>query len=340
MTEESSKKNVAIMYIRTMAMLFIFTDHAVAYTDIPLKSIIIQITNSGNLIFLFISGFLYGGKTINNFKIWINKRIVKLWISYFTFLLIYFSVALILGNGGAIVKPFIIYTFVLQGFLGTNGGPGWLWFMTLLLLCYCMIPILQKVRKYTDTFTGPKYILGIIVIVVMLQSILAYYCNLTLDFGHPLSWYLVAFFVFALGYFSNRKIINFGISKQHIFIGTIIMCIAMLIRVVGQWVIDGSILYDRIISIWTNVILDVWIICIVYYIVDTNKKYFDFALVRQGDKISYAFYLVHAFSLEICARANLETVLFIIISFALSIVFAYFLNLFSNRFIHHIENRK
>lgn len=60
--EIDNKRNIAIMYIRVIAMLFIFIDHAVTYMDIPLKSVIIQITNSGNLIFLFISGFLYGGK--------------------------------------------------------------------------------------------------------------------------------------------------------------------------------------------------------------------------------------------------------------------------------------
>lgn len=147
--EIDNKRNIAIMYIRVIAMLFIFIDHAVTYMDIPLKSVIIQITNSGNLIFLFISGFLYGGKMINDFKRWAIKRLIRLWIPYFIFILAYFAYShFFLRNGDSTVASFFIYVFVLQGLLGTEGGPISLWFLTLLMICYFILPILQLFYIY------------------------------------------------------------------------------------------------------------------------------------------------------------------------------------------------
>lgn len=340
MTVNKSKRNVAIMCIRIVAMLFIFTDHAVAYTDIPYKAVIIQITNSANLIFLYISGFLYGGKSIDDIKGWIKKRILRLWIPYFIFVFIYFLVAGIYGGGLKIMKPFLIYTFVLQGFLGTEGGPGTLWFMTLLVLCYCLIPLLQRLRDYMMSVSNSRYwALGVTALIVIQQLLLAFHCNLTLDFGHPGSWYLVALFMFSCGYFSNRKITSSGIPTRKLIIWTVSMCVAMTIRVISQSLIDGTILYNKVISIWTNFILDIWIIYFIYFVVDRMQRFFDCELIRQGDKISYPFYLVHATVLGICFGANISGLPLILVSFVLSIVYAYVLNFVSGKVISAISDR-
>lgn len=340
MTIKKSQRNVAIMCIRIVAMLFIFTDHAMAYTDSPYKAIIIQITNSANLIFLYISGFLYGGKNIQDAKDWVRKRISRLWIPYIIFVFVYFFITIIQGNGLKSVKPFVIYTFVLQGFLGTEGGPGTLWFMTLLILCYCLIPILQKLRNSMSKISNVQYFAyGAIALIMSLQLLLAYHCEITLDFGHPLSWYVVALFIFCCGYFSNRKIMSSGISTKKIVIWTMMMCVAMVIRVLGQRTMDGTILYNRVISIWTNFILDIWIIYFIYYAVNKAKQFFDCELIHQGDKISYTFYLVHAMALEICFTIKMNSLISIAIAFVLSIMFAYVLNFVSSKFIAVINNK-
>ena len=319
----SDNRNVAIMCIRIVAMLFIFIDHAVAYTDIPLKGIIIQITNSGVLIFLFISGFLYGGKSIGNFKEWIKRRVERLWVPYIIFISVFFILEVVRGAGLEIAKPLIIYVFVLQGFLGPEGGPQTLWFMTLLILCYCLIPVLQFVRDKMAGFSDSKLFASVaIVLTVLSQVLLAYRCNLTLDFGHPLSWYVAAIFVFCCGYFSNRSIIGAGIACRKLAVWTVAMCCSMAIRIIAQRLIDGTVLYDRAISIWTNAILDIWIVFFIYFFVSKVRAWFDCEVIRQGDRISYAFYLVHALVLELCFALCSNGALFIALSLLLSILAA------------------
>ena len=50
------KRDLSIMLVRIVAMLFIFIDHLVLYIDVPLKNVILQITNSGVLPDKLVSG--------------------------------------------------------------------------------------------------------------------------------------------------------------------------------------------------------------------------------------------------------------------------------------------
>lgn len=341
MSRLHNERNVAIMYIRIVAMLFIFTDHAVAYMDVPLKSVIMQITNSGNLIFLFISGFLYGGKSIDNFGAWINKRIERLWVPYFIFILVFFVLEVVRGAGSEIIKPLVVYAFVLQGLLGPEGGPQTLWFMTLLILCYCLIPLLQLIRDSAPSASDSKPVVpAAIALTVLSQVLLAYHCNLTLDFGHPLSWYVAAIFVFCCGYFSNRSIVSSGITSRKLAIWTAVMCVSMGIRVIAQRLIDGTVLYDRVISIWTNAILDIWIVYFIYYFVSKAQTRFDYEIIRQGDRISYAFYLAHALVLELCSVVSPSEASFVVTAFALSVISAYCLNYVSHNIVEFIAHKR
>lgn len=325
-----ARRDSAIMCIRILAMLFIFTDHAVAYLDIPLKSIIIQVTNSGNLIFLFISGFLYGGKTIQNFKSWLKHKIVQLWIPYICFVVFYFVLYLFQEGIAATVKPFLIYSLVLQGLLGTEGGPATLWFMTLLIFCYFLIPFLQKIRESVWKMSPSTKALWVVAIVVV-QILLAYFCPITLDFGHPLSWYWAALFVFSLGYLIRHQILNHGVTNLSVLLWTIGMVISVSVRLIGNSFLDGTVLYDRIISIWSNVILDIWIFFIVYYVVKKRENWFNCSLVHMGDQLSYPFYLVHATILTYTARLQIHPLFFLAVSFALVVVFAWILQLIAGK---------
>ncbi|MCD7780297.1 MAG: acyltransferase [Candidatus Gastranaerophilales bacterium] len=183
------EKNISIMYLRVIATAFIFIDHALAYTDMPGKSIIIQITNSGVLIFLMISGFLYGGKTIGDMVGWLKNRVLRLYIPYFIFIIVYYLCMFVQGK--FVLKSFLTYLFMFQGILGTENGPHTLWFMTLLLMCYCLIPLLQFIRKYIDENKiafNSVYFAVCVLLLFILQIMLAYNCNKTMAVGQYLSW--------------------------------------------------------------------------------------------------------------------------------------------------------
>lgn len=323
-----AKRNWAIVYIRIIAMLFIFIDHATAYCDIPMKSFIIQITNSGVLIFLLISGFLYGGgKTVIDKK-WVIGRIKRLMVPCWIFLIIYYSIKF--ATGESINIGFVLtYFCFLQGFIGTESGLTHLWFLTLLMICYLLIPLLQKFRTKTIGWSKKEWITTILLLLFM-QVLLAYFCNIRLDIGHPLSWYLVAIGVFSAGFLSNKYVCGNGISYVCVIISTVLMIVGCSLRVISNIYIDGSVLYDKIISIWTNAIFDIWIFIIVYYVVSKNESKFVSRAALKLDAVSYCFYLVHAVVLSYLSVLSAKPILFFLISFVVSVFCGAIVNLAAN----------
>lgn len=62
------KKNNAIVLLRVMSMFMIILCHiSFYYTFLPGSGFVGQFLNVGVQIFLLISGFLYGRKTLTNF---------------------------------------------------------------------------------------------------------------------------------------------------------------------------------------------------------------------------------------------------------------------------------
>lgn len=327
------KRDLSIMLVRIVAMLFIFIDHLVLYIDVPLKNVILQITNSGVLIFLFISGFLYGGKNIKNIKEWMIGRIKHLLIPYWIFLFVYFLIQLIRGIFN--IKIILIYFFVLQGFLGSYDELRPLWFMTLLFLCYMLVPCLQKLKDFK---LSEKAFILYIISVLSLQIVLAFKCDITLDFGHPLSWYIVAIFVFSLGYISNNWVIKNGLLSKTLVTITFLMIISCVIRIFGQKYLDNTVFYDRVISIWTNVVLDIWIFIMIRAISISFENRINRDLVQKIDKISYCFYLVHFVVISrLEFLVNKYTLLFVLLSLIIAYVSASILQVVSSFVVKRIS---
>ena len=117
------KRNISIQLIRVMAMTMILCDHILMHVSFSMKSIVIQITNSGVLIFLFISGYLYGNKHVNKWMEWFKNRVIRICIPMWIFMVIDFIVSAVVWNVFNLKNVFI-YIFNLQGILAadTRGG--------------------------------------------------------------------------------------------------------------------------------------------------------------------------------------------------------------------------
>lgn len=136
----------AISYIRIFAFLCIICCHFLQYYENHWAWIL----NVGVQIFFAISGYLYGRKDIINVRLWAFRRIKKL---YVPFIIVVFCtcVALYLGLGVIPEWLNVVYLFNLQGILGkTIPGLTHLWFMTAIMLCYIITPILQFFRRYSS----------------------------------------------------------------------------------------------------------------------------------------------------------------------------------------------
>lgn len=74
--KERVQRNPVIVLSRVLGMIFIVLCHIIKfYSFVPGHESLGVFFNCGVLLFLFISGYLYGGKTIRNFKNWFLKRV-------------------------------------------------------------------------------------------------------------------------------------------------------------------------------------------------------------------------------------------------------------------------
>ena len=143
---ERNKRNKSIQLIRIVAMFMIVTDHMLSICDFPMKSFVVQVANSGVFIFLFISGLLFGQKEITNWKQWFLKRGIRILIPFWTFVLVDFIIEGIIWHD-ITMKQVFAYAFNLQGLFGIRETTNPLWFLTLLMICYLITPILYKLKR-------------------------------------------------------------------------------------------------------------------------------------------------------------------------------------------------
>lgn len=319
-------KDLSIQVIRVVAMLMIAFDHILCNISFPLQAVIVQVFNSGVFIFLFISGLLFGDKKVTNWKLWYISRLKRIIIPLWIFAAVDLIIEQILWNNFKIENVFI-FTFNLQGiFLSTTGAIN-LWFVTLILICYLLNPILQYIKK------RQKIIKFLIPIVVLLQIVMAYVTDIGLVNAHNISWCLLALIVYTLGYLIGLSNIKNIITIRNMMIFTVIAAIASFIVVIARTRIDGTILYDRLIMPYGMLTIDIVIISVLYTLTRNIKNYLFGNIVDFFDNISYEFYLVHGLIMTSLTNKWLEmhgVVIYVFGTIVISIISALVLKIIVN----------
>lgn len=142
------KISYSIKVLRVISTFMIFLCHTVfLYGD--RFSFLVQFFNVAVSVFLIISAYLYSlrdsiGKSI---FVWYKKRIIRIVIPYYVFLAILFIFHLIIRVEFDL-KAWISSLLCVQGYTERYvTGTGHLWFITAILLCYIVTPILYKIRE-------------------------------------------------------------------------------------------------------------------------------------------------------------------------------------------------
>lgn len=151
----SPDESRAISIIRVMAMVAIVVCHILQGLNRPSA----YIFNMGVQVFLFISGFLYGGKQIGNIAQWLKKRLVKIYLPYILFVSFVFVLYHLKGISFPL-KNLAIYTVCGQWILGRVSGMGHLWFISCILMCYLATPFLQWLSSLLKQFLLPAILMG------------------------------------------------------------------------------------------------------------------------------------------------------------------------------------
>lgn len=315
------EKNANISIIRVVAMLSIVAGHWCLWKNINLY----QFGGIGVEIFLFISGYLYAGKSIENSMEWLQKRFLKLmpavWIIAIPMLIFYIVNKKIIFA----IKNYCLFLFGLSGLsfvftkIKTEGfeGLGHLWFVTIILMCYLLL-ILVKQMEGRDVY---KRVIGVAKKQPIFFSFICLLITLVIEYLHiQLSYFLQFFTGYYIGkIYDKRKAIKYW------SVSLIFSAVIGLFRVFLRNIIDGSIFYDEFLAPVSFNIIAVWMISTMSIVLDlkkeTSSNLAKSQLWKHMDEISYFLYVTHymflfgPFAVENYVKSSiLQNVLFIVLS--------------------------
>lgn len=159
MKEITLQQRNAITIVRVLSMLLIITCHILQGYNQPTA----YLFNVGVQIFFLLSGFLYGKIEITSIASFVKKRLVKVYIPFILVVLCCAAIYTIFNITDVSVRKLLPYLFDVQGFVGDSiEGLNHLWFLSVLMICYVITPIAQKILKYKSWFI----VLWIIVCIV------------------------------------------------------------------------------------------------------------------------------------------------------------------------------
>lgn len=282
----SHSRDIAITLLHVIGMIMIFLCHSMQAEKIYFLS---EIFISGVPLFLFLSGFLAGKREIDNVGKWWLGKLKRVLIPFWIFIVLMYGVYEITGLTE--VSPFQ-WIFTLCNFQGLNytywrfncfgavSGCGHLWFITSLMFCYLLTPLMQKFKKIVLK-VWQKVLL--IIAVLVIQLILMY-------LGFQFSYIITFFF----GYFVSGK----KVRSDFLWFGfvTVLTVSTGVTRLILKRVIDGSDFYDRYFALISSALIAAWIFYAVYFIKDKMPKLFcvfDCKVLAFTEKASYYFYLTH-----------------------------------------------
>ena len=283
----------AISLSRILGMTFIILCHIVGYyTFIPMYHSLGQFFNCGVVLFLFISGYLYGGKTIRNFKQWYVKRILTISLPSVLISIAVIIVLSVIGTPTSI-NSIIAYCLDLEGllflswkafsgFFSEIPGLGPLWFTTIIMICYLLIPVLQIISEKFSITSG--HLIMLFIIGAGISIAVSPYCSIT------------NFLFFILGYFSKKTNLLERMDQKFFILHSVVFVAAVIGRLVLQKTIDGTFVYLSYSTI-SHFFVGTWFVSLFSYLYNIHPTAIsaiaDARIVKTLDKYSFYVYLTH-----------------------------------------------
>ena len=273
------RDRIFISYLRVFAMILILACHIVQEHNNVYINMTAQFLNVGVSIFIIISGYLYGKKEIKEeyFK-WIIKRAKRILVPMYFFMVFLLIINLVIGNNIKI-SNWIAYIFNLQGFQIYVHGAEHLWYLTIIMICYLITPILNK---YKTKISNKKLIIYIF-IGVLLQLITSYFINTQLGI------YIIYLLLYIIAYSIGCRV-NIIISMKLMFSSILLAGISGILRISARVLFDNSILYNVIIVGYTQGLIA---FCIFYIFIYICRNLKENKVINFFDSISFEIYLVH-----------------------------------------------
>lgn len=263
----NQSQSLAISYLRVTALISIFSCHILQALDNRWAWVL----NIGVQVFFFLSGYLYGHKEIKDWHKWYKKRALKIYSPYIFIVVVWVTVYILFSNTNVSIINIVAHAANIQWFIGGIRGLEHLWFITAIMLCYLITPILQTF-KYTPSCAC---------IVLLFYSILEFYfAQYSLDL-------FIALFIYASGYlFANLS----AKMQRFTIIFLILFSLHILYRLDWAYILQYDSLPNRVFHTYVGITLSILIILLLWKVVKIKCH---LQLINVLDKYSYEIYLVH-----------------------------------------------
>lgn len=305
-----------ISYLRVFSMICIMLCHITIQSSNGLVNMTSQLFNVGVTIFFIISGYLFGKKNINiSYMKWYKRRIMRIVPPYYLFLILLLITHLVLGIHNSF-KVWIVQFLFLQGAEIYAAGAEHLWFLTVLMLCYLVTPIIDKIRKKNS-----KYLSSILLSLSIILTFVVMYL-----FNEQLGLYMLQINMFIVSYILGA--INFKCKTyKGIGLALIMGTSGVVIRIIGRMFFDQTIFYDNILVQLTQFLMGISILMIFQFIFKNKPG----KIILMLESISFEVYLVHYFF-----TSGTLNVMHLTGSFLLNSAIAIILSLMSAYVLHNI----
>lgn len=283
MRNREEKHSSQVSVYRVCAMLMIFVGHFVNAYEIAAVS---QMLIVGVEMFLFLSGWLYGDKKIENPGTWLWRRFLRVCVPASVWSMIAGLLYALIDGSYPSMSQVIVSLLNLQGLgrivnISVSSIPlAHLWFVTIIMLCYMAVPLLDR---WTSREITPGNIWQITILVGVLVALLCY-----------AGIRLASLFCFLLGYFMKRAHVT--IRGRSYCVLTLFVLGISVFRLLCRHYIDGTVLYDEVITLYNRIALAVWLFYSLLYLEENTTIINHIAhrkLFSVLEKTNYYIYLTH-----------------------------------------------
>jgi peptidoglycan/LPS O-acetylase OafA/YrhL len=290
METNQTKKQTSISIIRFISMSMIVLCHYLQYYNNELA----WWFDVGVPIFLCISGFLYGSKTIVNDINFIFKRFKKILLNYYVYLIIIIPFYILFASNLINIKS-VISAFICNN-IGSIKGLGHLWFIPYILLCYLITPLLFHISEKIKNKSNFIFIISIVGILLLSQVLIHFFLA---NFVAPLILcYIICYYTAILIKLYGPNIV----VKLLLIILPICLLsnsIEIYLKYVNHIELNGVLLMiQNYFYVYTRVCLGITLFLLLYYIfgmINFSKLYIIKKMLTFSDKYSYDIYICHHF---------------------------------------------
>lgn len=310
------KKDVNISVIRLIALLMIISCHILQ----GLNNLWASWLNLGVQIFFFVSGYLYGVKRIDDYCDFFIKRLKKILLPTSIVIIISVISLICFNDMNYSIKSIFVNIIGLGGFNNSLSIISHTWFVSYILFCYLILPIIQKL------FDDSKKPFNVLIIIILFSAVF--------DFCGVMNVNFLWISNFILGYYYSRFCLKNEKIKRNYFIVFATLTIFLLpLNLATEYSIFNvpSVFIKMKTIIWNleHVLLGTTIFIFLNNILALfNLKYNKF--LELSDKYNFYIYLVHQifilneFSLlKITNRLAINICLIIIVSIIFGILLYY-----------------